>query len=124
MTTVLVVDDEGDIRLLARLVLEGSGMEVLEAASAHEALRILQVEHIGVVVLDLRMPELDGWAVLDSMRKAGMLERLGVIVVSAHADPSTAALARAAGTSGYLKKPFHPHDLVEAVRRADPGDAA
>ena len=124
MTRVLVVDDEGDIRLLARLVLEGDGMDVLEAATAAEAMRLLRAENIAVVVLDLRMPEIDGWAVLEQIKDAGMLERLGVIIVSAHADPNTAAMARAAGTACYLKKPFNPRDLVEAVRRADRGTAA
>lgn len=82
---VLVVDDDDDddLRALTSMSLEMSGHDALVAASAAEALAALDAENLDVVLLDLRMPVTDGWAVLDALRVHGRLPDLPVIVVSA-----------------------------------------
>lgn len=115
MTEVLVVDDEADIRLLARLVLEGAGFEVREAASGVEALAVLAAHDIDVVLLDLRMSPMDGWEVLEHLRESGRLPGLPVVMLSAHADPRMAARALELGCTAYLSKPFSTAELLASV---------
>lgn len=124
MTCVLVVDDEDDVRTLMRMILERSGIQVIEAPSGKTVPALLAGHPVDVMVLDLRLPEIDGWEVLAGAREAGLLDRRGVVVVSAQIDPGTAARAEAAGCQGWLRKPFRPEELVAAVRSADPGAAA
>lgn len=116
MKTVLVVDDEDDIRLLARMVLEGASFGVIEAADGAAALDTLEHQPVDLVLLDLRMAGIDGWDVIDRLRAAGRLPGLAVIVLSAHADPSTAAEVKARGCRAYVSKPFRPDELLGAVR--------
>ena len=115
---VLLVDDEEDIRLLVRLTLQRAGLRVIEAGSGADALAILAAEPVDVVVLDVRMPEPDGWAVLDSMRERGTLARVGVVMMSAHADPAMGEQAMRLGCRGYVSKPFDPLELLAAVQHA------
>lgn len=118
MTTVLVVDDESDIRLLARLILEPADCTVLEAADGTTALATISSTHVDLVLLDLRMPVLDGWGVLRQLRADGCLPDLPVVVVSAHADPAMVEAVMAEGCRGYVQKPFQPSDLMAAVEDA------
>lgn len=126
--TVLVVDDEPDILLAARLILEGAGCEVIEAGCGEEALALVQNENTGVeaVLLDLRMPGLDGWGVLKELRAKG-ISGLPVIVLSANCDPLAVGRSVELGAAGYLSKPFWAADLsraLEAVFQPASGPAA
>jgi len=94
---ILIVDDEADIRLLARLVLEGAGYDVVEAADGTEAIRILGDPGIDAMVLDLRMAPVDGWAVLEHLQALARVPGLPVVVLSAHADPAMEASRVEAG---------------------------
>lgn len=117
MTRVLVIDDEPDLRLLARLVLERAGFDVDEADDGDTGLATLDERPADVVLLDLRMPRMDGWAVLDRLRTAGRLDTLAVVVVSADAAGDTAARALELGCRGYLQKPFSPTQIADAMSR-------
>jgi CheY-like chemotaxis protein len=123
LTRALVVEDEEDIRFLARTLLEYAGLDVEEAATGGDALQMLEKGGYDVVLLDLRIPEPDGWVVLERLRAQGLLEKLRVIVVSAHAEPAMAAQARALGCE-YLTKPFDADALVSAALGTDHGDGA
>lgn len=116
MTTVLIVDDEDDIRMLVKLALATSGMDVREAADGAEALDQIRAGGIDVVVLDLRMPGLDGFGVIDALKIEGRLPDLPVLVLSAHADQAVASRVMEAGCAGFMRKPFGPSDLAAAVR--------
>lgn len=120
MTRVLVVDDEVDLLELTRISLELDGHEVHVAASAEEALTVLQREPIDVLLLDLRLPGMDGRDLLDHLRESGRLDDLRVIAVSAHASEDTRHEVEAAGASGYVVKPFSLDTLREAVGAASP----
>lgn len=114
--TVLVVDDEPDILLAARLMLETAGCRVIEAGSAEEALELAETGSADVeaVFLDLRMPGLDGWAVLEELR-GKEIARLPVIVLSAYCDPIAIEQSAQLGAAGYLSKPFRTADLIHAL---------
>lgn len=113
MTSVLVVDDEPDIALICQLTLTLAGFEVDERDSGRSALDYLATTTPDVVLLDLRLPDLSGWEVLDALRERGRLASLKVVLFSAHA--SAARTAVEAGCVGFISKPFTPDDLVAHV---------
>jgi CheY-like chemotaxis protein len=112
---VLVVEDEPDLLLLARLMLEQSGYTVIEARGGEEAVELAEKPNVDAVLLDLRMPGMDGWAVLEELRASGTISRLPVIVLSAHADPSAIKRSAALGARGYVQKPYRVADLTRAL---------
>ena len=109
---ILVVDDEKAIRDLLCRVLTISGFEVDAAADGYEALDRVAARRPDLILLDLMMPVLDGWSVLDRLREHP--QPPPVIVVSAYLDRGRAV---AAGAAGYLDKPFRAAELLEACRR-------
>jgi CheY-like chemotaxis protein len=119
---ILVVDDEPDVLLLARVILEPAGWRVVEAPNGVVALDILERECPDVVLLDVRMPELDGWGVLD--RLGERVRDVAVVMFSAHAELVSEERALRAGCRGYLRKPFSPQALLQAVVAAADGAAA
>lgn len=118
MARILVVDDEPDPRLIMRIALENAGHEVIEASDGEEALVRARESAPALILLDLRMPGLDGWGVLERLRSEGTLNGMGVMIVSAFADDGVGARAVAEGCRGFLAKPFHLADLVRAVETA------
>ncbi len=121
MTTVMVVDDEPDIQLLLRLELEAEGYDVLTADDGFEAVDRIPRFHPDVVLLDIMMPGLDGWSVLE--RLAGELP--AVIVVSGLATDHEQHKRHAveAGALGFVSKPFDSEKLLELVSTAAELDA-
>lgn len=107
---ILLVDDDADLRGMYRVALTIGGFAVREAADGLEALMLLDREGADLVVLDLRMPRLDGFDVLADLR--ARKERVPVVVVTAapgdHSD---------LGVECVLKKPTDPETLVETVQR-------
>jgi two-component system, OmpR family, alkaline phosphatase synthesis response regulator PhoP len=115
MARILVVDDEPDILLLHRLNLEGAGHEVLLAADGMKALERIDEDRPDCVVLDVMMPVLDGWGVLEALQSRAMAPP--VLVVSAKSALADIDLAMSMGAQGYLAKPFNSQVLLDEVRR-------
>jgi CheY-like chemotaxis protein len=109
---ILVVDDEKAIRELLCRVLTIAGYEVEEAADGYEALERVARRRPDLILLDLMMPVLDGWTVLDRLRET--LDPPPVVVVSAYLDRGRAV---AAGASGYIGKPFRSAELLDTCQR-------
>jgi CheY-like chemotaxis protein len=127
MARVLVVDDEPDIRLIARVVLTSAGYEVVEAASADEALASLAERRPDLLLLDVRMPGRDGWSVLEQVRTEQ--GDLPVVIFTADIRARSDAPKDGRDTGHILLKPFGPDDLLAAVSGAigdgaKPGGAA
>jgi CheY-like chemotaxis protein len=118
VSDVLVVDDAPDIRLLARLLLERGGHEVSEAGTAEEALRVMAEDRPAVILLDIQLPGISGWDLLQDLRTKEWLSRTQVVLFSAHVDPREFRRAEREGASGYLTKPFTAEQLLDSVRRA------
>jgi len=115
MARILVVDDEPDILLLHRLNLEGAGHEVLLAADGMKALERIGSDSPDCVVLDVMLPGLDGWGVLEALR--GASDSPPVLVVSAKSAAADIEHAMTMGAKGYLAKPFNAQTLREEVAR-------
>ena len=118
MSSILVVDDMEDIRFLCRLVLEGAGHEVIEAASAEDALEIVENARPDGILLDLRLPGMDGWDVLRILNDRDVLSEIRVVICSAHASLSERGRAQSEGASGFLTKPFPMKELVRIFEAA------
>jgi len=114
MARILVVDDEPDILLLHRLNLEAAGHEVLLAADGMKALERIDIDHPDCVVLDVMMPVLDGWGVLEALQDR--VDAPPVLVVSAKSSPADVEHALSIGARGYLAKPFNAQMLLDQVR--------
>ena len=109
---VLIADDDPDILELVSLTLAHDGYEVAQARNGEEALRIASQRQPHLAVLDLMMPGIDGYEVTKRLRAAQGGRRLPILILSAFAEESQAALALAAGADAYMKKPFSPGELV------------
>jgi len=109
--TVLVVDDEVDLLFTITLSLELNGYRVLKAASGEEALDVVDRERPDAVVLDIRLPGIDGWEVLNRLKENGHFPATPVVLLSAQVDAATAARAVALGCHAHLAKPFSTAEL-------------
>ncbi len=122
-TRALIVDDETDIRALVRDVLEGEGLAVSEASDGRAALEHVRAQPPDLVVLDVMMPELDGWATLERIRD---VSDVPVIMLTARSLEWERAAGLRAGADDYLIKPFSPMELaarvVALLRRARRSD--
>jgi CheY-like chemotaxis protein len=115
---VLVVDDDALIRDALRLLLEEMGARVTEAADGREALEHLDADGFDLVLCDLRMPEVDGFAVIRRIRGDLRWRHLPVVAVSAVGPGAGPDRIREAGFDAQLHKPFDLNDLVEALDSA------
>ena len=113
---VLVIDDEQDIRDGSERILTRLGLEVLKASRGDEGLKILETKGASIVLLDLKMPGMDGIEVLERIRK--MDESILVIVITGYATVETAIVAMKLGAYDFISKPFEPDQLRIVVNRA------
>ena len=114
--TVLVIEDEGDIRRFARRLLELEGYHVLEAANGDDGLRLIRrTRNLSMVLLDRRLPGRDGWVVMDEMKNDPKFSKVPVVVFSASAAEWQRNKALSMGAVGYLVKPLDAASLKQAV---------
>jgi CheY-like chemotaxis protein len=115
MARVLVIDDEPDVRWLIRMSLERAGHEVLAAEDGLRGIALAQKQRPAIIVLDLMMPVMDGYAVLAELAKDPRTASVPVVVLSARAIPDEADRATSAGAVRFLEKPFDPDALAEQL---------
>jgi two-component system nitrogen regulation response regulator NtrX len=113
---ILVIDDEADIRNTLKMTLEYEGYEFVGAASGPEGLSLAEREAPDLVLLDVRMPGMDGLEVLDRLR--AMNDSLPVIVISGHGTISTAVEATKKGAFDFIEKPFASDRVLVGLRNA------
>src|SRR6266498_5235272 len=119
--SVLVIDDDADIRALVAELLRRAGLAVEEAADGRAGLRALHQSPPDLVVLDVTMPELDGWATLERIRD---LSDVPVLMLTARGGELDTVRGLRAGADDYLSKPFGRQELlarVEALLRRATG---
>lgn len=112
---ILVIDDEPDIVYMVKVILRSAGCEVTTAGTVKDGIAMVESEKPDLVLLDLRLTDGDGMEVLAAMRENGWIDSIPVIILSAHATPTTSEKALAAGAMGYITKPFIAGQLVDAV---------
>jgi len=113
---VLIVDDEPDILLMLRVNFETEGYETIFASDGATALKRIAEDKPDVVLLDIMMPIMDGWGVLEGCQS--LEHRPAIIVLSAKAGHDDIERAHSLGAYEYVTKPFDPEQLVEIVGEA------
>jgi len=126
MARVLVIDDEGPIRLLCRVNLEAAGMEISEAEDGPSGVEAARAEQPDVILLDVMMPGMDGWEVFGELLKDERTAKIPIVFLTARAELRDQARGLELGGIDYVTKPFNPlhlaplvNDLLERVERGD-----
>ena len=114
MTTVLIADDDANIRELVSLFLRNEGLKTVEAADGREALAVYASEPVDLVVLDIMMPVMDGWALCKELRRAD--PSLPLLMLTARGETWEKVKGFELGTDDYLTKPFDPLELAARVK--------
>lgn len=114
---ILIADDRTSSRELLRVVLERTGYDVLEAPDGEAALDLIRTREPDLALLDLQMPKLDGWGVLEALRRDSRFAKLPVVALTASAMRGDRERILEAGFTDYLAKPAGPEQLREVVAR-------
>jgi excisionase family DNA binding protein len=117
---VLIVDDDPRVREYVRVNLEMEGYGVREAGSAEEGLGVLEEVSPDLILLDVMMPEVDGWEMLRRVQERHGVGAIPVVMFSGKVDEQNAAEATARGAQGFLGKPFDPQQLIEHAKQLLP----
>lgn len=128
MTTILVVDDEPDIREVIRFALEGADFRVIEAGHAEEARKLLGAESPDLVLLDWMLPGRSGLELAAQLKQSPKTRSLPIIMVSARGEEEDRIRGLDTGADDYIAKPFSPREMVARInavlRRTKPDECA
>jgi len=114
---ILIIDDSRTMRDMLVLTLRDAGYEVLQAADGEEGVHLFNDARVDAVITDINMPRMDGFGVIRHLRGNPANAKLPILVLSTEGDADKRSLARAAGATGWMVKPFDPERLVETVRQ-------
>ena len=107
--SILIAEDDADIRDLLRLYLEGEGFQVLETGDGATALRIAQEQSPSMAILDIMMPEMNGFELTRALRK---YSNIPILILSAKSQDNDKILGLNLGADDYIAKPFNPVEIV------------
>lgn len=113
---ILVVDDDREIVRLLRAYLEQAGFQVMTAFDGETALHTLRRERPNLVVLDLMLPDRDGWDITRILRSDSTLENTAIIMLTARIEDTDKIVGLELGADDYVTKPFNPREVVARVR--------
>ncbi|MBA3874528.1 MAG: response regulator transcription factor [Anaerolineae bacterium] len=113
MSKILIVDDDPNIRQLAAVFLKDEGYDIVQASDGMEALAKLEMTKVDLVVLDIMMPNMDGWELCRQLREA---YDMPLLMLTAKAETNDKVHGFQLGTDDYLVKPFEPMELVVRVK--------
>jgi excisionase family DNA binding protein len=117
---VLIVDDDERLREYVRVNLEMEGYAVREAGNAEEGLSVLEEATPDLVLLDVMMPEVDGWEMLRRVQERHGVGSIPVIMFSGKAEEQAEGEAAARGAQGFIGKPFNPQQLIDQTKQLLP----
>jgi DNA-binding response OmpR family regulator len=117
---VLVVDDDEQVRELVRVNLEMEGYAVREAANAEEGLAALEEDAPDLILLDVMMPQVDGWEMLRRVQERHGIGSIPVVMFSGKLDEAARTEAAERGAQGFVGKPFDLRSLIEQTKQIVP----
>jgi two-component system, chemotaxis family, chemotaxis protein CheY len=113
--TILAIDDSRTIRELLRATLTDGGYAVVTASDGVEGIDRFNDHRFDAVITDINMPNLDGFGVIDGIRKSGSNQRVPILVLTTESSPAFKQRARDLGATGWIVKPFDDQRLLEVV---------
>ena len=113
---ILLIDDDSGLRTLVLTMLTRIGLQGWTAETGIEGMEMLKTEDFGLLILDLMLPDMDGFQVLEKLRKDNRYDQLPVLILSARADTEAITRALSMGADGYLTKPYITNSLTERVK--------
>jgi DNA-binding response OmpR family regulator len=116
LTKILIIDDDPDLLLLLNKMLKRIGAETVVAENGESGMALMKAQRFDLLVLDLMLPDIDGYEILKRIRADEELKDLPVLILSARADPDAINRGLEAGANGYLTKPYLPNTLTSRVR--------
>ncbi len=115
---ILIIDDEQDIRALLALILQTAGYTVVETRSGKEGLALLETESFDLIILDIMMPEMDGWEVCRQIKGRQHTRHIPVIILTVRAQPLDRVIGmEVVQADDYVTKPFDRQQLLASVER-------
>ena len=117
---ILTIDDSKTMRDMLMLTLADAGFDVLQAVDGQDGLDVLDKERVDVVITDINMPRMDGYEVIRRVRANPEHKSMPILVLTTESEAEKRNLARAAGATGWMVKPFDPDRLVATVRKVAP----
>ena len=115
---ILVTDDEPDMVDIVRLVLKQAGFEIETAYSGMECIEKASSTGFDLIILDIRMPELDGWGTLRKLKESGITNKTKVIILTVEKGPGVEIFGLQDVVTDYITKPFEREKLVKHVKKA------
>ena len=115
---ILIVDDDPDLANIMRMMLSHAGFEAHSVLSGQEALEWLEGRTPDLILLDLMMPDINGFTILRKVRSSEIIKNLPVVILTAKADQKTRMESQSAGADAFLTKPINSKTLIDHVRRA------
>jgi two-component system, cell cycle response regulator DivK len=115
--TILYVEDNPDNRLLVRRILMAYGYRIIEAEHASKAFEILQIETPDLILMDINMPEMDGYALTEKLRRIPALTNIPVIALTANVMKGDRERTIQAGCDGYIQKPVDVDTFPEQISK-------
>ena len=124
MATILVADDNADLRELLKILLQKHGFACIEAVNGNEAIEKLGSEKVDLILMDMNMPELDGWQATTAIRTNEAFATLPIIALTAYSLEGDRARAKVAGCNQFHCKPVNFNDLLSNIKLLlQPADA-
>jgi two-component system chemotaxis response regulator CheY len=117
---ILTIDDSKTIRDMLRMTLVDAGFEVLQAVDGRDGCEVMDRERVDLVITDINMPRMNGYEVVRNLRNRPELKGLPILVLTTESDTDKKNLAREAGATGWMVKPFDPDRLIATVRKVLP----
>lgn len=114
---ILVIEDNEQNMYLTTFILEKSGFEVLQARSGPLGIESAGLNKPDLIILDIQLPEMDGYAVARELKKGPETCRIPIVAVTSHAMVGDREAVLAAGCDGYLEKPINPDTFVSSIKR-------
>jgi CheY-like chemotaxis protein len=114
---VLVVDDDPDMVMVLGLLMKANGITALTATGGVEGLEKARADKPDVILLDIMMPDMDGYEVIKELRSDESTKGIPVIFVTARTDAEHRERAESLGADGYVTKPYERNSLMEVIRR-------
>lgn len=117
---ILTIDDSKTMRDMLMLTLAGAGFDVIQAVDGQDGLDVLVNEQVDVIITDINMPRMDGYEVIRNLRRDPAHKSTPILVLTTESEAEKKNLAREAGATGWMVKPFDPDRLVATVLKVAP----